>query len=304
MEFAAELGVSERMIVRWEKGNVTPRPINQQGLDTILAACSPDVQARFAEMIGLTSPATSAQDPGVSSEQPASPESEPDVPVGDEDQVRHPIDGKLMTLVPAGVYFAGENSEPVYTRRSTSTCSPPQTPTTPGSSRRPTTSRRSTGRTASSPRDSTTTQLCSSPGTTPHAYAQWSAKALPSAQQWEKAARGTRGEIYPWGNQRTPAKVNCREGGKRSTTPVDCYASGVSPYGVYDMCGNTWDWCSTETEPGRYELKGSAFTSPFLRCAPATFNDASADMLDDDTGFRCVTPAETMRALLNVRSSQ
>ncbi|WP_396452912.1 helix-turn-helix domain-containing protein [Actinomadura sp.] len=51
VEFAAELGVSERMIVRWEKGNVTPRPINQQGLDTVLAACSPEVQARFAEMI-------------------------------------------------------------------------------------------------------------------------------------------------------------------------------------------------------------------------------------------------------------
>ncbi|MEW2353142.1 SUMF1/EgtB/PvdO family nonheme iron enzyme [Spirillospora sp. NPDC029432] len=105
----------------------------------------------------------------------------------------------------------------------------------------------------------------------------------------------------PWGSQRTPAKVNCREGRQRSTTPVDYYASGVSPYGAYDMCGNTWEWCSTESEPGRYELKGSAFTSPFLRCTPSTFNDAAADMLDDDTGFRCVTPAETMRAVLNMR---
>ena len=51
--------------------------------------------------------------------------------------------------------------------------------------------------------------------------------------------------------------------------------SGVSPYGVYDMCGNTWEWLSTETSPGRYQLKGGALTSPFSRCIPATWNDAS-----------------------------
>ena len=63
------------------------------------------------------------------------------------------------------------------------------------------------------------------------------------------------------------------------------------------LCGNAWEWCSTESEPGRRELKGSAFTSPFFRVTPSTFNDAPATMLDDDTGFRCVVPAETMRAL-------
>ncbi|MFF4038379.1 SUMF1/EgtB/PvdO family nonheme iron enzyme [Streptomyces sp. NPDC001816] len=52
------------------------------------------------------------------------------------------------------------------------------------------------------------------------------------------------------------------------TTPVSRYQSGVSPYGVFDLCGNTWEWCGTETEPGRHELKGSAFTSPFTRAAP------------------------------------
>jgi formylglycine-generating enzyme required for sulfatase activity len=135
-----------------------------------------------------------------------------------------------------------------------------------------------------------------------NAYAQWSAKTLPTSQQWEKAARGTRGDIYPWGSQRTPAKCNVREGRVGATTPVNRYHSGVSPYGVYDMCGNTWECCSTETDPGRHELKGSAFTSPFLRCTPSTFNDANADMLDDDTSFRTATPAETMRALLNMKS--
>jgi len=94
------------------------------------------------------------------------------------------------------------------------------------------------------------------------------------------------------------AGANCRESGIRNTTPVTTYASGVSRYGVYDLCGNTWEWCSTRPTPGRYELKGSAFTSPFLRCTPSAFNDAAADMLDDDTGFRCVAVGESIRELL------
>jgi formylglycine-generating enzyme required for sulfatase activity len=129
-------------------------------------------------------------------------------------------------------------------------------------------------------------------------YASWTAKSLPSSEQWEKAARGERGDTYPWGSQLTAAKCNVRESGIGTTSPVDRFHSGASPYGVYDLCGNVWEWLNTQSTPGRYELKGSAFTSPFARATPSTFNDASAGMLDDDTGFRCVTPAETMRALL------
>ena len=42
-----------------------------------------------------------------------------------------------------------------------------------------------------------------------------------------------------------------RESGPGHTTRVDCYQSGTSSYGVYDLCGNVWEWCSAETEPGR-----------------------------------------------------
>ncbi|MGA5426239.1 hypothetical protein ACPCVL_05460 [Streptomyces koyangensis] len=53
-----------------------------------------------------------------------------------------------------------------------------------------------------------------------------------------------------------------------------------------------WKWCSTEEAPGngRYELKGSAFTSSFERAAPSLRNAADALMKDDDTGFRCAVP--------------
>lgn len=287
-EFAAHLGVSDRMISKWEAGadRIQPRPVNQAALDTSLAQSSADVQARFALLVAGSTTPTSVIEPNGHPETAAN------------NQVRHPVDGKIMALVDAGIFLYGPDDKPVWLPAFYIDVYPTTNDDyarfVAATSHRPPMhwiDRRCPDNLLDHPVVFVTWHDA-------HAYADWAGKALPSSQQWEKAACGAGGDTYPWGNQATPAKCNVRENGVGATTPSDRYRSGVSPYGVYDLCGNVWEWCATETDPRRHELKGSAFTSSFDRAAPSAFNDASADMYDDDTGFRCIILSETLKALL------
>lgn len=280
-EFAAHLGISERMVSKWEAGreSIHPRPINQAALDTCLQRSDADTKARF---IHLTDGAVITGAAG----------NDASIELIGSDQIRHPVDGAPMVKVEGSVFQAGPSNKPVWL----ATYYIDVHPVTNESYARFVAA---TDRVI--PQHWKEGEPPEGRGDHPvvfvtwrdaAAYAKWAGKALPSSQQWEKVARGTRGNVYPWGDQPTPAKCNVRENGIGETTPVARYQSGVSPFGAYDLCGNVWEWCSTESRPGRHELKGGAWTSPFDRATPSSFNDAAVTMCDDDTGFRCAVSAE------------
>jgi formylglycine-generating enzyme required for sulfatase activity len=84
---------------------------------------------------------------------------------------------------------------------------------------------------------------------------------LPSEEEWERAARGTDGRAYPWGDVFDRSKANVREEKLIGTTAVSTYPQGVSPVGAWDMSGNVWEWTEPLHEPSteRFVLRGGSW---------------------------------------------
>jgi len=132
------------------------------------------------------------------------------------------------------------------------------------------------------------------------AYARWKGKRLPSKMEWQFAAQGTDGRIWPWGNHFDSSLCNYASG---HTSPVHKFPEGKSPFGVEDLCGNVWQLCEDTYFNGSFSfslIRGGSFYKPtsswwYIQGGPQP-NHRTQMLLktapgfdrSDTVGFRCV----------------
>jgi formylglycine-generating enzyme required for sulfatase activity len=127
------------------------------------------------------------------------------------------------------------------------------------------------------------------------AFCAWAGKRLPSEQEWEKAARGTAGRKFPWGQNFDPSRAELNESGNSfhcCTEPVGSFVAGRSPYGALDMSGNVWEWCANEYSVGKRVVRGGSFYETPGGARASTRAGMEPDAQYPFYGFRCARSAD------------